>query len=238
MDRTFALLSPASDRTEAADSGLFLYQAEFAMTVGRHGQADELLGRPIQHHVDVSGTQQAWAIDPYLQRALNLDMAGRFEDAEQVLAAAPRLHLTREAMDSSIPRMLARIRIDRGDAHGALAVLPVEGTDNPAGAPEFGYDDRLRGEILCQLGEWEKGLRLIEDSVQRKQAKYYEHHPDLARAHAVAGLCALSDGQRKRAEAFAARAHASFIAQPDVSPYFKDPLEKLDHLLESKVATR
>ena len=55
--------------------------------------------------------------------------------------------------------------------------------------------------------------------------------PGLARARAVTGLCALSSGQRPRAETLAAQARQAFAVQPDVSPYFKAPLKELDRRL-------
>ena len=68
-------------------------------------------------------------------------------------------------------------------------------------------------------------------SIEAGRAHDYQHRPELGRARAAAGLCALADGQRKRAEELAAEARASFAAQPDVSPYFKRRSERLDRLL-------
>ena len=58
--------------------------------------------------------------------------------------------------------------------------------------------------------------------------------PHVARIHAVAGLCALSLGNRKQAEDLAALARRAFIAQPRVSPYFKEPLKRLEQQLGTK----
>ncbi len=60
----------------------------------------------------------------------------------------------------------------------------------------------------------------------------YEHSPYLAYLRSVTGLCALAHGQRARAVEQARLAHASFEAQPGVSPYFKRPLAKLEQLLQ------
>jgi hypothetical protein len=46
--------------------------------------------------------------------------------------------------------------------------------------------------------------------------------------------CALSLGNRKQAAELAAQAERAFIAQPRVSPYFKEPLKRLEQQLGSK----
>jgi hypothetical protein len=48
---------------------------------------------------------------------------------------------------------------------------------------------------------------------------------------AVAGQCALAAGQRKVAVQLARQAREAFIAQPGVSPHFKQPLAKLENSL-------
>lgn len=63
---------------------------------------------------------------------------------------------------------------------------------------------------------------------------HYEHEPSAARARGVAGLCALANGNRKRAVQLAALARESFRVQSAVSPYFKAPSIKLDRLLAAK----
>jgi Tfp pilus assembly protein PilF len=63
----------------------------------------------------------------------------------------------------------------------------------------------------------------MEKSIQWQQAQVDERHPELARARAVAGLCALGQGQRAHARELLGRAQAALAAQPDVSPYFKRP---------------
>ena len=55
--------------------------------------------------------------------------------------------------------------------------------------------------------------------------------PQLARLRAIAGLCALAIGERKRAEEMAALSRRTFEAQPGVSPYFKKPLAQLEEQL-------
>lgn len=204
-----------------------------------------MLKRQIQHETNFGGANNPWAMYPFVKRALNFSMASRYDEAENVLASTPPAQQWQGGTTTSkdlfvylVNRMRARIRIDRGNAVSAFAALPPEETDDPARDPEFGYDHRLRGEILCELGERKKGLELIDDTLTRQKARFYEHHPDLARARAIAGLCALADGQRKRAQELAALARASLITQPNVSPYYKHPSERLDRLLAAKVATR
>jgi D-alanyl-D-alanine carboxypeptidase len=59
----------------------------------------------------------------------------------------------------------------------------------------------------------------------------YDYHPELARARAVTGLCALANSQYQRATDLARLARASFVAQPEVSAYFKQPSARLDSQL-------
>jgi hypothetical protein len=51
---------------------------------------------------------------------------------------------------------------------------------------------------------------------------------------AVIGLCALSTGNRKLAEQMGTQARSAFQEQPRVSPYFKEPLQRLDARLGTK----
>jgi hypothetical protein len=51
---------------------------------------------------------------------------------------------------------------------------------------------------------------------------------------AVIGLCALSIGDRKRAELMAAQARSAFQAQPRVSAYYKKSLQQLEARLGVK----
>ncbi|WP_280151148.1 hypothetical protein [Piscinibacter sp. XHJ-5] len=74
-----------------------------------------------------------------------------------------------------------------------------------------------------------EGLRHLEAGIAARVSHgSYRADPELARARAVAGACALASGDRKSAERLAQAAREAFVEQPDVSPYFKRPSETLD----------
>jgi hypothetical protein len=72
---------------------------------------------------------------------------------------------------------------------------------------------------------------MVEDILSRHASS---NSPILARLRAVTGLCALSLGNRKQAEAYAEQARRAFTAQPRVSPYYKEPLRRLEQKLGTK----
>ena len=94
---------------------------------------------------------------------------------------------------------------------------------------------QLRGEIGCASGDHKAGLADLTRSLSSQSAVSSPNKPWLARLRAVAGLCALSLGDRKRAEEFANEARRAFSAQPNVSPYFKKPLILLEKQLNPKL---
>ena len=91
-----------------------------------------------------------------------------------------------------------------------------------------------RGELRCASGDHTSGLVDLTRSIRSQSAVSSPNHPWVARARAVAGLCALALGNRKEAEAFASEARRAFVAQPRVSPYFEEPLKRLEQQLGSK----
>ena len=126
----------------------------------------------------------------------------------------------------------ARIALDSGYASVALESMPPKAEDQSDNLFIFSDQTQLRGEILCATGHRREGLAQMSKAIEKRaSADYYPYAPDLARARAVAGLCALAEGQRRRAVEFASLAHESFTVQPNVSPYFKRPSEELDRLL-------
>ena len=90
---------------------------------------------------------------------------------------------------------------------------------------------QTRGEIRCASGDHTSGLVDLARSIRSQSAVNSPNHPWVARARAVAGLCALALGNRKEAETFASEARRAFVAQPRVSPYFKEPLKRLEKQL-------
>jgi hypothetical protein len=129
------------------------------------------------------------------------------------------------------------VTFELGDASAALGFLPTQ--DDGDDLLHMDFDNRLlRGEILCALGRQAEGLTLLQKSIAPREGVVYEHMPGLARARAVAGLCAFAAGQRKRAAELAQQAHAAFLVQPGVSPFFKQPSQTLDRLIAGSAGAR
>jgi hypothetical protein len=78
-------------------------------------------------------------------------------------------------------------------------------------------------------------MPLILDFIQWYSTLVVDSEPYLNWYRALAGLCALGMGDKSQAHHFAALARRAFLAQPDVSPYFKAPLAKLERALGLKL---
>jgi tetratricopeptide (TPR) repeat protein len=219
-------------------------QGQVALHRGRHEEARTLFRQEWNLTVATGASTAPLTVFSYYFFALNLDMMRRYDDAEAVITSMPSSEPLRGggAGFASVPdtarRTLARIRLDRGDPAAALSLLPPESSDTGDVDDLLSNDRLLRGEVLCALGHHVEGLALLEATFRAQEKMVSAHHPELARGEAEAGLCALAAGQRQRARDFAARAHASFVIQPNVSPYFKRPSERLDQLLAQTLAKR
>jgi len=123
----------------------------------------------------------------------------------------------------------AQVRLERGDARGALELL-----DSIQSPPYASLEQEMafsRGRALCALGRTAEGLPLLEQSTVQLSSKHYAHSPELAHVRSHTGLCALKAGQRDRATALAQLSRQAFVAQPGVSPYYKAPLQQLESAL-------
>jgi hypothetical protein len=118
-----------------------------------------------------------------------------------------------------------------GNISGALQALPRVSDTIEDNHP---YSKHLHGEILCASGDPTHGLELMLGSIAIVSRSVGQNHPDLAKMRADAGLCALSIGARPRAEEMADLARRAFQAQPNVSPWFKEPLKRLEKQLGIK----
>jgi hypothetical protein len=85
------------------------------------------------------------------------------------------------------------------------------------------------------LGAPALALPILVESIQSISVFSSDQDPGVARMRAVAGLCAMTAGNRASALAFAAQARAAFTTQPGVSPYYKAPLFKLERSLGLKL---
>jgi len=206
-----------------------------AMYLGEHETADRWLRQRIEIRTKVGQGNHPWAAVDWQEYARNLSMWGRHGDAEAVLAAAPRFpDLDRPGSGDYLrPEALTRVRLDAGDFRAALKSLPTTEPGKEDTEDSFSRF-QLRGETRCGIGDAEAGLVDLKRSIKSQSEFASENHPWIARLRAVAGLCALSLGQRRQAEEFAVQARNAFAAQPDVSPYFKEPLIRLERQLRSK----
>jgi tetratricopeptide (TPR) repeat protein len=210
-------------------------QGYAAMVAGRHAEAEKFAQERLEVGKELFPPSSSWAAPIYYQFVSNLDMQGRYSDAESFLRALPGiddLHNGKTSDSSFSEAMrfaLARIRLDRGDPELALAWRGFTGWDSETFIP---YSSRLlTGEAKCAVGRSAEGLPLLLKAITSFEPKVSANDPYLARARAVAGQCALAAGQRKVAVQLARQAREAFIAQPGVSPYFKYPLAKLENSL-------
>ena len=210
-----------------------------SMSLGDHAAADRFFRQMFEARVKRGRGSLPFAANDWAFIALNLSMQGRHSEAQAFLLKAPTFNAMQgdpsgaDYVDT-IPETLARVRLNAGDTLGAQQALPS--TKRPQ------YEDhwvlrsyfQVRGEIRCVSGEHKEGLADLMRSIESQSAISGPNDPWIARLRAVAGLCALWVGSRKQAEALAVEARRAFVAQPGVSPYFKEPLYRLEQLLRPK----
>ena len=208
--------------------------ARLQMNAGEHDRAEASLLERTRLRLLLGAGQHPFRVYDYTSRAANLSMAGRYDEALKALDEAPRLadsaddRQSRTARDS-IVRMRARVLADRGDFAAAWQL--VEGFE--LSRPQYNtYNYALAGELQCALGRAPEGARLFQVLLASAAfANEYESSPLLAWIHGNAGVCALAAGDRTAARHHADQARAAFAAQPEVSPYFKRPLARLESAL-------
>jgi len=209
-----------------------------AMNLGDHEAADKYFRRALTLRNEMGGDHHPWAAIQWADIAFNLSMLGRHEEAEAFLGGAPKLEAAQQTVydtERVIPETLSRVRMNAGDVERARALLPASERH-----PKYADSSRifsfyeLRGEIRCASGEYAAGLSDLERSIDSQMVISGPNHPWLGRTRAVAGLCALKQGQRKNAEKLAGASRQAFVAQPNVSAYFKEPLKRLERQLGRK----
>lgn len=213
------------------------------MHLGDHGAAELLLREARNIRSRMGQADSPFAVTDWMWIAINLSMQGRHLQAEELLAAAPSIRDEPGDKTNShemfIPETLARVRLDAGDLRGAQQALESNPNPNWNRPPRedtwayFGHYE-LEGELMCELGQPSAGLAhllRVENILDRHASP---NSPVLARLRAVISLCALSLGNRKQAEYFAEQARRAFVAQPRVSPYYKEPLKRLEQKLGTK----
>ena len=211
-----------------------------ALQAGDHALAARQFGQHLAFRQRIGMASHPWTAWTYAMLAHNLGMQGQVAQALALIGSAP-------AFDAPSPGSVggdepvtdlrltqAHWLLEQGDAERALALLPPDAADASAdfSADAAAIDRRLlRGRALCALGQPAQGLTLQLQRIQAIAPGHYAHSPELARARALAGLCALQAGKRSEAAQLAALAQAAFDQQPDVSPYFKQALVALQQRL-------
>jgi len=224
----------------------FLMTSQLATTArdaGKHEMADSLLRERRDLRREFGEGNHPYAADDYVALAWNFVMQGRLREAEEVLTDAPRFDPmlgeggsgAQKRHSHALVWAKAKIRLAAGDAGAALALLRRSVPDADAFPFNDNDYDGLRGEALCSAGERVEGLIVLKDRVAAvERAGAHAHAPRLARLRAVLGICALGNGDHRLALLEARRARAAFTAQPEVSPYYKVPLIKLEAALGIK----
>jgi eukaryotic-like serine/threonine-protein kinase len=211
-------------------------QAWANMLAGRHDEAEAFFSEQHRQRRLTQTENSPHAAFDWADRAANLRMAGRFADARLLLTSAPIFGPADGEPNplryvGVVPRALAAVELEKGNAARALALLPPEDTDSDDRL--FNNDAELRGEVLCALNRNVEGLAQMEKATNKYEHQVYPFDPSLARARSMTGLCALGAGQRERAAKLAQLAREAFVGQPGVSQYFKAPLVELERRLGS-----
>jgi tetratricopeptide (TPR) repeat protein len=205
--------------------------------VGRHEEADRQFRQALELTKAAGLGLHPYTAWNYKIIALNLRYAGRWDEAEKFLDAAPQFERLRgegsngDDRDKFLIWERAALQLDRGRVKEAVQLLtthPPEGSDQDALSA---YNGTL-GEALCRDHQPRKGLALLKKVQQTYDANgSFPNSPDYGNLWAVIGRCAIDAGDRANALAYAAKARAVFAAQPDVAPYLKAPSQQLDRLL-------
>ncbi len=237
-----ALQSPAAQIQMAWTMAIAL------MTVGRHDEADGWFRRNIElrRQTDADTSLMVWA---HGYAAMNRMMEERYDDALSLVEAGARmspsstrdprfvLYTTEELVTAKAETLLMA-----GDPASAIELLrPIvaraRSTVDIWDQDMATWTGKVYGEALCRLGRPRDGLAYVRAFINfQLQNKPSPVDPYTARARAVAGVCALSAGDRSDAVRLAAEARAAFTAQPGVSPYFRAPLNQLERALRLRLA--
>jgi tetratricopeptide (TPR) repeat protein len=207
------------------------------LAVGRHEEADRQFREALELTKKAGLGLHPYTAWNYKIIALNLRYAGRWDEAEKFLDAAPRFERLRgqglngDDRDKFLIWESAALQLDRGRVKEAVQLLtthPPEGSDEDALS---GYNGTL-GEALCRDHQSSRGLALLKKVQQTYDANgSFPSSPDYGSLWALMGRCAFDAGDRVSAMTYAAKARAVFAVQPDVAPYLKSPSLGLDRLL-------
>jgi len=236
MDRSVPVLLAASEFAGTRFT-LVSAHARVEMQAGDHARAHDLLRERLRLREALGQTRIPFAANDHATLALNQLMRGELDAAQAVLDRAPAFGAETGDPQAGrvyaelIPWERARVLLHRGQAAAAWATIaPLQGLDDDHGLQSAAA---LRAEIACAAGHGAgpHGLVALQRLVAARARTLDAADPALARHRAVAGLCALQLGQRAAAAQLAEQARQGFERQPQVSAYFKTPLERLQRRL-------
>ncbi|RTL40833.1 MAG: serine/threonine protein kinase [Burkholderiales bacterium] len=219
---------------------------EIYEALGRHADADRYYRMALQARIDGGYGQHPITAFQYAVLATNLSAGGRTEAALAVLDQAPVFPPVADPGTPNPQRFThmlqlarARVLLDAGRAEAALAAIPA-GLNHPAGEDRVSlYDTQLalalRGEARCALQQARPGLADLKASLMLvPRTRDDPLDTEVARLHAVTGVCALLAGERAVAHQEAERARRSFSARPWAADYRQAPLRRLDTALAAR----
>jgi tetratricopeptide (TPR) repeat protein len=210
--------------------------------VGRHEEADRQLREALELTKKAGLGLHPYSAWNYKIVALNLRYAGRWDEAEKFLDAAPQFERLRgdgstgDDRDKLLVWERAALQLDQGRVKQAVQILLAHAPEGPDEDALSGYNGTL-GEALCRDHQPTKGVALLK----RVQQTYdtngsFPNSPDFGNLWALMGLCDFNAGNRVSAMTYAVKARAVFAAQPDVAPYLKAPSLELDRMLGIRTA--
>jgi|GEM_PF-350237 len=225
-----------------------------AMLSGEHAEAASQFRKHLAFRQRIGMARHPWTAWTYAMLAQNLGMQGKAAEALALIDSAPAFDppspgsVGGDEPVATLRLVQAQLQLEQGDGQGAqaaLALLPkpvpaarAEAARDAEPAPALAHQALVHGRVMCAMGQPAQGLDLQRPRIDRLAASLYAHSPELAHARALAGLCALQAGQRSVAAELAAQAQAAFEQQPDVSPYFRQPLLALQQRLGVRTSAR
>lgn len=205
-----------------------------ALQAGEHEQARALVAQALQLRHEMGQARIPFAAVSHAYVAMSGIMTGDFAAAERALDAAPAFEPERSdpvagaVYATLLPWHRVRLALERGDLARAQALAQPLGRGEDDTDTDFLAPAAIHAELACAGGRAAEGLVQLEAMAQRR-AKEVDAavDPTLARLRALAGQCQLALGRRGPAQRLAALAAVAFERQPAVSPWFKQPLERL-----------
>jgi len=211
------------------------------MHAGRHDEADHWLREVVRltalGRLGMDGMASSYA-------AWNLIMQGRPDEALRVLDATPRPPAQADprlvAMDTgAVLNGRTEALLLKGQADRVIPLVEAYLKDAPQtdswDASVVSENQRVLGEAQCAVGRFAEGRRHLKEFLDYMASiEQPSFGPEWARARAVAGLCALDQGDRAEADRLLLLARGAFTIQAGVSDYYKAPWR----VLEARLAER